>query len=77
MVGIKILQKTIIKYAVPVVSIGLGATWNYISTKSIGKIAQKHFSSWREQSVGKGDDEEGPIIEHEPNPISGICTLCG
>jgi hypothetical protein len=70
MIGVKILQKTLIKYAVPVVSIGIGSTWNYFSTKAIGKIAQKHFSSWREQFDGK-EDEEGPIIEHKPNDICG------
>lgn len=70
-IGIKILQKTIIKYAVPVVSIGLGSSWNYLSTKAIGKIAQKHFSTWREQHPGKDDNGEGAVIDHEPSPIAG------
>lgn len=43
--GIKILQRSIIKYAVPIVSIGIGSTWNYFSTKTVGKVAQKYFSS--------------------------------
>lgn len=42
-IGIKILQKTIIKYTVPAVSIAIGTGWNYITTKSIGKIARIHF----------------------------------
>ena len=41
--GIKILQRSIIKYTLPLASIGIGTGWNYFSTKSIGKIAIKHF----------------------------------
>jgi hypothetical protein len=70
-IGVKILQKTIIKYSVPVVSIGLGTTWNYVSTKTIGKIAQQHFSAWRElPDVAEEEDMEGPIIDHDPTPDS-------
>ena len=43
-VGIKLLQRTIIKYAAPGVSIGIGATWNYLATRAIAKIAMNHFS---------------------------------
>jgi len=52
-IGIKILQRTIIKYAVPVVSIGIGATWNFASTKTVGKVAIKHFHDKKEE-VDKG-----------------------
>ncbi len=71
-VGLKILQKTIIKYAIPVVSIGLGSSWNYLSTRAIGKIASKHFSAYRESSNDAGDEEdgEGPVIDHDPTPDS-------
>lgn len=48
--GIKILQRTIIKYVVPGVSIGLGVGWNYFSTKAIGKIAVKHFKKLSEDN---------------------------
>ena len=48
--GIKILQRSIIKYVVPLVSIGVGMTWNYLSTKSIGKIAKKHFLARRKNN---------------------------
>jgi len=41
--GIKILQRTILKYVVPLASVLVGSGWNYIATKSVGKIAQKHF----------------------------------
>ena len=44
-VGIKILQKTIVNYTIPLASIGIGAGWNYATTKSIAKIATNHFKS--------------------------------
>jgi uncharacterized protein (DUF697 family) len=42
-VGVKILQRTIVKYVVPIVSIGIGTGWNYIATRAVGRIAVKHF----------------------------------
>lgn len=42
-VGIKILQRTIVKYTIPVASIGIGTGWNYASTKTVARIAIKHF----------------------------------
>jgi hypothetical protein len=42
-VGIKILQRTIIKYAVPIAPMGIGGSWNYFSTRAVGKIAGNHF----------------------------------
>lgn len=42
-VGIKILQRSIVKYTIPVASIGIGTGWNYTSTKTVGRIAIKHF----------------------------------
>jgi uncharacterized protein (DUF697 family) len=44
-IGIKILQRTIIKYAVPLASMGVGLGWNYFATKAVGKIACKHFKA--------------------------------
>ena len=41
--GVKILQRSIVKYTVPVASIGIGSGWNYTSTITVGKIATKHF----------------------------------
>lgn len=41
--GFKILQRTIIKYAVPVASAAVGGTYNYITTRSMGEIAKAHF----------------------------------
>jgi len=42
-IGVKILQRSILKYSVPLVSIVVGGGWNYITTKAVGKIALKHF----------------------------------
>lgn len=50
--GIKILQKTILKYTVPVVSVGIGAGWNYMSTRAVGRIAKRHFTQ-REREVNE------------------------
>ena len=47
--GIKILQRTIVKYVVPLASVVIGAGWNYIATKAVGKIAKKHFISRLQQ----------------------------
>jgi uncharacterized protein (DUF697 family) len=42
-VGVKILQRSIVKYTIPVASIGIGSGWNYTSTITVAKIATKHF----------------------------------
>ena len=43
-VGVKILQRTIIKYTIPIASIGIGTGWNYSSTHAVAKIAIKHLT---------------------------------
>ena len=58
--GYKILQRTIIKYAVPIVSAGVGSGYNYISTNSVGKIAKIHF-----KNRGKATDELRAIISKQ------------
>ncbi|MBF0327859.1 MAG: hypothetical protein HQL10_01725 [Nitrospirae bacterium] len=42
-IGVKILQRNTLKYAIPIASIGIGSGWNYAATKAVGKIAIKHF----------------------------------
>ena len=42
-VGIKILQRSIVKYVIPIVSIGIGTGWNYVATQSVGRVAIRHF----------------------------------
>jgi hypothetical protein len=44
-VGIKLLQKTVVSAAVPVVSIIAGAAWNRWLTGRIANAAKKHFST--------------------------------
>jgi tellurite resistance protein/RNA polymerase subunit RPABC4/transcription elongation factor Spt4 len=43
--GFKILQRTIIKYAVPGASAAVGSGYNYLTTKSVGNIAKAHFKN--------------------------------
>lgn len=54
-IGVKILQRSIIKYTIPLVSIGIGTGWNYVSTKTIGKVAIKHF---KQRAIERGIDED-------------------
>jgi len=44
-IGIRILQKSILKYTVPVVSAVVGSSYNYITTKSVGGIAKNHLKN--------------------------------
>lgn len=55
--GFKILQRTIIKYAVPVASAAVGSSYNYLTTRSVGQIAKVHF-----KNRGKVTDELRAII---------------
>jgi len=50
-IGIKILQRSIVKYTIPIASILIGSGWNYISTRAVAKIATKHFKQ-RADDVG-------------------------
>lgn len=50
--GIKILQRTIVKYTVPVVSAAVGSTYNYVTTRAVGKIAKAHL-----KNRGKVDEQ--------------------
>lgn len=44
-IGIRILQRTILKYTIPFVSAAVGSSFNYVSTKSIGGIAKNHLKN--------------------------------
>lgn len=59
--GIKILQRTIIKYVVPAVSIFIGGGWNFLSTRAVAATAQKHFRARRNELPR--DDEQDPPVE--------------
>lgn len=58
--GFKILQRTIIKYAVPVASAAVGSGYNYVTTKSVGQIAKLHF-----KNRGKVTDELRAIVSKQ------------
>lgn len=42
-VGAKLVSRSLVKYAVPMVSVGIGAAWNYATTRAIGRLARRHF----------------------------------
>jgi tellurite resistance protein len=44
-IGLRILQKSILKYTVPVVSAVVGSSYNYVTTKSVGGIAKYHLKN--------------------------------
>jgi uncharacterized protein (DUF697 family) len=53
-IGIKILQRNIIKYAVPVASTIVGAAWNRSTMKSVGRLAKSHM---RERALKRSAGE--------------------
>lgn len=59
-IGFKILQRTIIKYAVPVASTVVGSSYNYVTTKSIGKVAKSHL-----RNRGKVTDELRVLVSRQ------------
>ena len=44
-VGARLASRSLAKYAVPMVSVGIGAAWNYAATRGLGKLARKHFQA--------------------------------
>ena len=58
--GFKILQRTIIKYAVPLASAAVGSSYNYVTTQSVGRIAKAHF-----KNRGKVTEELRELISRQ------------
>jgi len=58
--GFHILQKTIIKYAVPVACAAVGSSYNYLTTMSVGRIAQLHF-----KNRGRVTDELRAVVSRQ------------
>ena len=51
-VGAKLASRSLLKYAVPMASVGIGAAWNYTTTRALGRLARRHFEGRaREQSA--------------------------
>jgi tellurite resistance protein/RNA polymerase subunit RPABC4/transcription elongation factor Spt4 len=44
-IGIRIFQKSFLKYGIPFVSAVVGSSYNYVATKSIGEIAKNHLKN--------------------------------
>jgi hypothetical protein len=57
-VGARMFRKTVAKYAVPLVSVGIGAGWNYLSTRAVGRLAQRHFRARAKALLA------GEVLEH-------------
>ena len=58
--GFNILQRTIIKYVVPVASAAIGSSYNYATTKSVGRIAKAHL-----KNRGKVTDELRALVSRQ------------
>jgi len=58
-VGAKLVSRSLVKYAVPMVSVGIGAAWNYATTRAMGRLARKHFRerarSQARPALGRGE----------------------
>lgn len=44
-IGFKILQRSVIKFAVPGASAAIGSGYNYVTTTAVSRIAREHFAS--------------------------------
>lgn len=58
--GFKFLQGTLLKYAVPVASAAIGSSYNYATTKSVGRIAKAHL-----KNRGKVTDELRVLVSRQ------------
>ena len=58
--ALKITQKTILKFAVPGASAAVGSSYNYVSTKSVGRIAKAHL-----RNRGKVTDELRALVSRQ------------
>lgn len=45
--GVRILQRSLVKATIPVVSIMLGGSWNFTATKAMARVARRHFAARR------------------------------
>jgi uncharacterized protein (DUF697 family) len=44
-VGIKLFERNVVKYGAPVVSLLIGSSWNYLTTRTVGRAAQRHLQA--------------------------------
>lgn len=59
-IGVRILQKTVLKYGVPVISAAVGSSYNYVTTKSVGAIAKTHI-----RNRGQVTDELRSLVSRQ------------
>lgn len=51
--GLRFLGLAMVKYAIPLVSIGIGIGANYLATKAVGNIAKRHLRERRNKPAGR------------------------
>jgi len=49
--GVKLLQRTVLRYSLPIASVGIASTWNYWATKKVGHRAARQFASRAQLAV--------------------------
>ncbi|HEY5958301.1 MAG TPA: hypothetical protein VIV60_17170 [Polyangiaceae bacterium] len=42
-IGLRLQQRQLVKFAVPLASMAIGAAWNYAATRTIGQVAVRHI----------------------------------
>ena len=77
-VGIKILQRTIVKYTIPLASIAIGSGWNYWSTRAVGHIAIQHFKKrLADEAAAKSKAAPPPPPDDKAGPASEVVAPSG
>jgi uncharacterized protein (DUF697 family) len=54
-IGLRIHQRQLVKLAMPVASMAIGAAWNYAATRAIGQVALKHIAQRQRGSPARTD----------------------
>lgn len=48
--GVRILQRSLVKSTIPIASIAIGGSWNFMATKTMARVACRHFATRRLQT---------------------------
>jgi uncharacterized protein (DUF697 family) len=76
-VGIKVLQRTIVKYTIPLASIAIGSGWNYFSTRAVGHIAIRHFKKrLSDEDTARTESTPPPPPDDKAGPASEAVAPC-
>lgn len=66
-IGVKFVQRAVLKYAMPVLSVGIGGGMNFLMTRSLGKHSQRRFqrtltATERLESLHRQDDAHHALL---------------